>query len=349
MSDSRQKTESVKEEQPDKGDTSGGEGKLYGQEGESEVSVLDFLLILSNNKRVIARVFLVFFFIGVTYALLAPEEFASEAKVVREAQAGASSLPGGLEGLSGGLVGGAVRGVLGSGTSGLRTTAFPEILKSREVGLAVARDTFQFPEVKEPVTFIEYVNKSSGWASLVSKYTPRLPLVKSKYWELGNKKRAIEKVLRMVSSSVNNGTGLMTITVRAGSPGLAREMVNSYIKSLTDRVQQIRTENVRSRLEFARRKLESAGKELRHAEDSLATFLERNKNPSTARLDFKRERLQRKVTFKEQLYSQIQKQYTQAQLELERKKPVLTVAESPSSQTTPVSPSWGVVMVISIQ
>ncbi|PSQ82367.1 MAG: hypothetical protein BRD41_00285, partial [Bacteroidetes bacterium QS_1_63_11] len=53
---------------------------------EDEVSLLDILLILARHKTLIVRTVLIFGLLGVTYALLAPEEFTSEARVVREAQ-----------------------------------------------------------------------------------------------------------------------------------------------------------------------------------------------------------------------------------------------------------------------
>ena len=39
------------------------------------MSLLDILLVLARSKRLIVRTVLVFTLLGVTYALLAPEEF----------------------------------------------------------------------------------------------------------------------------------------------------------------------------------------------------------------------------------------------------------------------------------
>jgi uncharacterized protein involved in exopolysaccharide biosynthesis len=68
----------------------------YGPPREDEVSLLDILLVLARHKTLIVRTVLVFTLLGVTYALLAPETFTSEARVVREAQQEGGSLPGGL-------------------------------------------------------------------------------------------------------------------------------------------------------------------------------------------------------------------------------------------------------------
>ena len=105
----------------------------YGAPREDEVSLLDILLVLARHKTLIARTVLVFTLLGVTYALLAPEEYTSSAKVVREAQSEGGGLPSGIP--SGALSGLGIS--LGGSASGLTPAVFPDVLQSREVRLAV--------------------------------------------------------------------------------------------------------------------------------------------------------------------------------------------------------------------
>jgi uncharacterized protein involved in exopolysaccharide biosynthesis len=69
--------------------------------------------------------------------------------------------------------------------------------------------------------------------------------------------------------------------------------------------------------------------ELRVAEEELATFVDRNSGIQSARLETERERLQRQVSFKSELYQQLQAQVTQARIELQRSEPVITIVEEP--------------------
>jgi uncharacterized protein involved in exopolysaccharide biosynthesis len=146
----------------------------------------------------------------------------------------------------------------------------------------------------------------------------------------------LESVSNKISASVDEGTGLMTISVTAGGPQLASDLAESFLDHFTRRVREIRTEKVRERLEFVEGRFEEAEKELEKAEDRLAQFLEQNQNPTTATLQFRRDRLQRQVSFKEQLYSELQSQLTQTRLDLQRRQPVVTVVEKP---VPPVNPS----------
>ena len=332
---------------------------------EDEVSLLDILLVLARNKTLIVRTVLVFTLLGVTYALLAPEEFTSEARVVREAQSEGGDLPGGIS--SGALSGFGIN--LGGSASGLTPAAYPDVLQSREVRLAVVRDTFRFPNAERPMTYVDYVNRPPGPLSTVLDYTLFLP------WTLkgmlGNaisstpvpagttgtgepvipseeEDEALKAIADKISASVDEETGLMTISVTAGGPQLASSLAESFLDHFTTRVREIRTEKVRERLQFVEGRFQEVEQELEVAEDRLAQFLERNQNPTTATLQFRRDRLQRQVSFKEQLYSELQSQLTQTRLDLQRRQPVVTVVEEPVPPMNRSSPNRTFVVILSL-
>jgi uncharacterized protein involved in exopolysaccharide biosynthesis len=300
------------------------------------------LLLLSRYKRLIVRTVVVFTLFGVTYSMMASEVYRSSAKVVRETQSEGGRLPGGLA--SGALSGLGIS--LGSAGGGLTPQAFPDVLRSREVQMEVVRDTFRFPETGKPMTFLDYANRPPGVGGLILKYTIRLPwTLKSGLSDvlLGSSKpvaesseesrlteeedKALSAISDMLTTSINEETGLMTIAVTAGEPRLAADLTQSFVDHMSSRIREIRTEKVRERLQFVKRRSQEAEEELEKAENQLAEFLEQNQNPTRATLQFQRERLRRQVRFKEQLYSDLQGQLTQTRLDLQRRQPVVTVVE----------------------
>jgi len=315
---------------------------------EDEASFLDVLLVLVRNKVVIMRTVLAFAVLGVTYAVLASPEYTSGAKVVRESQTdGQVSLPGGI---SPGALSGLGINLGGGSSSGLTSQAFPSVLKGQKVRLAVVQDTFRFPDAERPMTFVDYANRPPGALDLVLKYTLKLPwTLKSALGELVSESpapagttdvgeprmltkeedKALELVSEMVSTSVDQESGLMKIFVTAGSPQLAADLTESFLDHFARRVREIRTEKVRERLSFVKERFREAEEELESAEDRLAQFLERNQNPTTATLRFRQDRLERQVSFKEQLYSDLQGQLTKTRLDLQQRQPVVTVVEEP--------------------
>ncbi len=347
------------------GDEATAEQPGYGPRQEDEVSLLDILLVLARNKTLIVRTVLVFTLLGVTYAIFAPEEFTSEAQMVREVQAEGGGLPGGLSG-------GALSGLgisLGSAGSGLTPAAFPDVLKSRAVRLAVVRDTFRFPDAERAMTFVDYINRPPGVSSKVLKYTLWLP------WTLKGmlgqaisgspapagttdtgepltpseeEDRAQKSIAGKISASVDEETGLMTISVTAGGPQLASDLTKSFLDHFSMRVRGVRTEKVRERLQFVEGRYEEAEQELETAEERLAQFLERNQNPTTATLQFRRDRLQRQVSFKEQLYSELQSQLMQTRLDLQRRQPVVTVVEEPVPPMSRTSPQRTFIVLLAL-
>jgi uncharacterized protein involved in exopolysaccharide biosynthesis len=157
---------------------------------------------------------------------------------------------------------------------------------------------------------------------------------------------ALEKISDQVRTMINDETGLMSISVQASGPKLAAAMTQSFIQHLTTRVRVIRTEKVRERLQFVSDRFQEAEEELQTAEERLAAFLERNQNPTTATLQFQRDRLQRQVQFKEQLYSELQSQLTQTQLSLQQQQPVVTVMEKPAPPLKKSAPRRSVIVVV---
>ena len=333
---------------------------------EDEVSLLDILLVIARNKRLILWTTGVVTFLGLSYAVLAPLEFTSTARVIREAPSDAP------QGISGGLS--ALRGLgisVGGGASGLTPKAYPDLLTSREVRLAVVRDTFYFPEVERRMTYVEHVNQPPDLIGTivegVKRYTIGLPgtimqAVKgtsmrrpagmngagASVYPTEAEEEAMKDVRGGVSSSVNPENGMMSISITAGNPMLATELAESFLQHLSGRVTAIRTEKARRNLAFIKDEFSKAERELRAAEEQLAAFMDRNQGISSERLRTEQERLRRQVQFKSDLYSELQTQLTQAQIELQRSEPILTVIEKPVPPLTRSAPSRTIIVLISL-
>ena len=360
------------------------ESEARGRRGpppDDRIFLVDLLLTLSQGRGLIVLSVLVFGLAGVVYAALSPAEYTARSMVVREAGGEKEGgLPSGLPSIQGlGL------SLDGGGAAGLTPASYPEIATSREVRLAVARDTFAFPSTGRRTTLVEHVNRSAGPLGTLLRYTLWLP------WTLADaagplsgpdapspdapspveadsadglvyptdaEERAIAALGDRVSASVaqsgalEGGGGLMTIATTARTPALAARLNESVIEHLRRRVREIRTETTRKSLAFIENRFETAQNELDAAEDRLAQFLEQNRSVLTGgndpRLEFRRERLRREVRFKEQLYSQLQKQVTQTRLRLQREQPVVTIAEKPAPPSRASAPNWTFTIVLSL-
>lgn len=327
---------------------------------DEEISLLDVGVVLAQHRRLIAITAVVLTVLGLLVAVVSSSEYTASARVIREAGA-QGDLPG-IGALS------ALRGFglsLGAGATGLSPEAYPDILRSREVLLAVARDTFYFDALDRSATFVTYVEETKGIMGVIASYTIGLPgrLLQWARDDAGGggpraggdiqaltkaESDALRALSDLVSTSEDVETGLMTITVTTRDPLLSAELAQQFVQQLRERVRTVRTQKARENLAFIETQFEDAERELRAAEEALAEFDDRNNNPQSARLRTERDRLQRQVTFASQLYSDLQTQRTQAQIELQRSEPVVTVLEQPAVPLDPSGPNRKLIVLLSL-
>jgi uncharacterized protein involved in exopolysaccharide biosynthesis len=301
------------------------------------MSLVDFLFVLVRRRSVVLWVVSGFVLLSSLYIVLSPAEYESKARVIREVPDDAPSLGGGglsaLQGLGLGL------GSLGG--SGLTAEAYPVIAESREVRLNVVRDTFYFPSIDEHTTYVHFLDESSSGilsrlieniSSITGSEEGQTPIRKASgevIYPTEEEEKAIEAIRSSVTTTVDQQTGIMSLSVRMTDPVLAADMVESFIAALRSRVRVLRTQKKRENLEFVQQRFDEAKKELRQAERRLAQFVDQNQNISTAALRTERDRLERQVRFKSELYSNLQAQVTQARIQVQKSEPVTTVVEKP--------------------
>jgi len=333
-------------------------------EPEEEVSLLDYLVIITSNMKLILITTGVFLFLGLFIALTSTPEYTSSAQVVRE-------IPG--EGAGGSPLS-ALRGMgiqIGGASTGLTPETIPDILKSREVCLAVANDKYYFEDADSTMSYIEYLSREPGLFSVIfgfiKKYTIGLPrtvlglltptkeidesVVKKdgKLRILTEEEEAAIKSLRdIVKVDVNRESGIMDISVTTSDPILSASYCGNFIENLTRRVQEIYTQKTKENLVFIEDRFAETREELIQAEDELAKFIDSHENPTEARLTVEIDRLRRIVRFKSRLYEELQTQLTQAEIELQKTEPVLTVIDQPIPPREKSGPNRKLTVLLSI-
>ena len=150
-----------------------------------------------------------------------------------------------------------------------------------------------------------------------------------------------------LTTSTDPETGILSISIAMQDPVMAAEITQSFVVHLRERVRTIRTEKARQDLEFVETRFHEVEEQFRQAQERLAAFEDRNQNITSARLQTERNRLRREVQFKADLYSELQTQVTQAEINLQRSQPVVTVVEAPIVPLKPSAPRRLVILVVS--
>src|SRR5690606_21276011 len=161
-----------------------------------------------------------------------------------------------------------------------------------------------------------------------------------------DKLEAMEEGGRMVGVDTDTETGLMTVTVTARDPVLAASLAARLIEELRTRVQAIRTQKAREDLEFIRERAAEAEADLTAARNRLARFDDQNRGVNSARLLAERSRLNQDVAFAAQVYGEYQSELKQAEIEVQRASPVLTVLDRPVVPLRPSRPQRKTIVLI---
>lgn len=323
-------------------------------DAEDQTSPLfHILLLFARNRSVSGWITGIFLGLGLLIAIFSPPVYIAQAKVIREST---EETGGSISGLA------ALRGLgisIGESGAGLTADTYPDIVRSREVRLAVAESKFYFPDIDSTMTLIEYNDRKAGGLrsvlGFVKKVTIQLPgtimSLFSEERQIGLatndleitalsevEYETIESLLKKLSINISRTNGIMTVAVSTYDRVLSVQITNAFIKHLRSRVREIYSEKASENVAFIRARFAETNDSLQEAEETLAKFLDTNKNPSTAQLQAEVESLKRQVTFKSQLYGDLQTQLMQAEISLQRSQPVITILERampPEFRSTP--------------
>lgn len=341
-----------------------GGGSFTNGDTRDGISLLDVLVVLVKNSKIVVRTTLYFIILGLMIAIFSPAKYTASADVIGEAES--QSLPGGLGGLS------VLRGLginLGS-SRGLTPEIYPAILKSQEVQLAIIREHYFLANEEEEITYVDYLTEStsivSAMLAMVLDYTVGLPGKIIRAFKAGDRNEisrpgaasyvilseeeddALKSLNEITLIKTDLPTSIITISVTTPDPYLSAQMVTSYVHHLTQRVQEMHTRKTREDLEFIKEQFAQAQGELEEAETALANFLDQNRDPQTARLKTEMERFERQMRFKSELYMDLQTQRTQAEIDLQRSRPVITILEAPTPPLLRSAPKRKVIVVLSL-
>lgn len=147
---------------------------------------------------------------------------------------------------------------------------------------------------------------------------------------------AAARLSRAVETTVDRNTGFVTVTASAREPALAEQLADELIRSL----QRYNVAEHRARAadeaSFLAEQLAEAQLELAAAQDSLASFLRRNRSIGEAsELMFRRERLQRQVELRQEMVLSLVRSLEQLRMEQARDMNIVRVVESADGSAVP--------------
>lgn len=331
---------------------------------EESISLIDILLEIAKNHRLISVTTGIFTLVALVIAIASPNTYSASVRMISESGNSQSNLTGGLAALSryGINIGGSV--------DGITVDTYPDILMSKEVLLAVAKSSYVVPGQDSLSTLVYYFNQPPGLvgSALAALKTVTIGLPKlimksinepqlmspvlinqNDYYYLTEEEENVITILKAnVSIGVDRVTKILTLNVLSEDAMLSAQIAQTFIDKLMDRVSSIYTHKSIEHLTFVQERFKESQLLLREAEENLIDYVEHNRISQSARLKIEYERLQRQVNFKTEMYSNFQAQLTQAEIDLQRTKPIITIVEAPIPPLEKSGPKRKLIVFIGI-
>lgn len=149
---------------------------------------------------------------------------------------------------------------------------------------------------------------------------------------------AAGRLKEAISVSTNPETGVVELSVTAPWPSVSKQVAERLIELVNQFNNRVRQSQASAQAEFVADRLAEVERELRVAEDSLETFLQRNVGwQQSPELRFHHDRLQRRVNLKQQVYTSLATRYEEARIDEVRSTPVVTTITEPEVPVRPDS------------
>lgn len=146
--------------------------------------------------------------------------------------------------------------------------------------------------------------------------------------------RALQKSMEVLadrtSISQNTASGIVSVSVETRDPVISQQVAAQYQAQLESFNETRRSLRTRKEVQFLRAQLVGARHGLEATEDSLERFLDANRSyQQSPALQLQWDRLDRHVSIRSGIVSQLQQQFEQAQLELLAAVPTVSIIDSP--------------------
>ena len=314
----------------------------YDGSKEEEIDLIEMVKSIWGNRKSIYKFVALGAVLGLLVALLSPKEYVSSATLMPEYATegdlgGASSLLqqyGGLIGLSG--------GTFNSSSNAIRVDLYPKIVESLTFQRKLADQDFYFADYDTTASFMEYYLEIRspgplGWVlSVLSELMSSFKASEmSMQNELGpdivniseEEMKVIEELRERVTSSLDEETGIVSVTARMRDPRLAALVTKYTIEELTDYLVDYRTEKVQIDLTYIEEQLEAAEARYEASQLALADFMDSNLGSLTRRAQLEEQRLLDEQSIALNVYNTLTQQYEEAKLKVQEETPVFKVLQ----------------------
>ena len=283
-------------------------GRAFDHESSVGMTLLTLGTVILQSRRRIVVLAIVLGVFGLLTGLFSPRQYTSTATILPQASDGSQS---------GSLIAAASQFGLrvptgGSGGSVWGTAVYVELLNSRSLLEPIVRDSLVVSEdAGRKKALLDVLDANGPTASL-------------------RVNDGVGKLLHAMSVTELRSLGGVKIKVTTQWPSVSQAVARRLIDALNRFNLQTRRSQASAERRFVEARALEAEISLRDAEEKLAASMERNRIVTgSPQLSLERDRLQRNVILRQQVYTSLLQSRDEARIREVRDTPVITVLEEP--------------------
>ncbi len=326
-----------------------------------EIELIEVLHYLWIDRRLIFKITVGFFFLGILFALTSQRRYEVDAQLLPEdgSNTEASSLLRQFGGLGG------LNIPFNEDSDAIRPDLYPLVLNSKPFYIDLINSTVDFKtkEGIKQITVFEYMDQhtTSFWGT-VKEYTIGLPskiirlFKRNKLSEieesqtipiLTDKQSEIIKELEdCIYSEIDQRNGIITISVVLPNAYVASQMGQFSVDYISNYITEYRTEKTNKNLKFIEERYAEKKYEFEKAQNNLAQFRDENRNVQSATVMAEEQRLQQKFTLAFNIYNELAQQLEQAKIKVQEETPVIKIIEPVYIPLKPSLPKKGMLVAL---
>ena len=304
---------------------------------EDEIDVIEFLIKIWKNKKLIIKTTLLFFLVGIIYSLSLTNIYESSSTFYPHYEKPQNNSIQSLAGLAG-------LNLENNSYSNIPTSLYPNLFKSIPYKEEILNEEIEINSNK--VKYKDYLFKQNlSKSSILKEYTIGLPSkfilfirsITSKnsikletknnnYLKYNDKDydlfNSLEKIINL---KTNKKDGYIILSVKDELPEVAAQIAQIAQDKLQDRIINYKLKNTMLVYDYTSEQYNKRRNEFYHLQDSLANFKDRNMSIKSDLFLNQLERLQYEVSLTNSIYKELALSKEKVELEIKKNTPIFTI------------------------
>lgn len=327
------------------------------QKDEQEMNLLDLLIKLYQQKKVILKVTGSFLLIGIIFVISLPKTY--KVDIILSPESGQSGSNSNLAGMASIL---GIGGIGGNGQDAVNSSMFPDLIQSTPFILEMYDVEIIPQNTKYKVNLSEYIKtqKQPWWNYIFSLPGKTISKIIS-FFSSNDKKKEnngidpfrltteqsgkIAAIKDALSATTDSKSNMTIVSATFQDPEVAAAVADSAVAKLQKYIIDYRTRKAQEDCNYLEKLCKERKEEYYKAQKAYADFMDANRNVVLQRTQAEGTRLQNDMSIAFQIYSQVETQLQVARAKVQEAKPVFAIVEPATVPLRASSPNKPLILI----